>query len=131
MASNEKLTRRERQVMDVIFAVGKATVNDVRQQLSEPLTYSAARAVLTRLVNKGELKFFEDGPRYVYSPATTLSKARKTALKKIRDTFFGGSSLQTMTALLGESADELSTEELDALEEIVKTAKKKKEQERV
>ncbi len=131
MASNEKLTRRERQVMDVIFAVGKATVNDVRQQLSEPLTYSAARAVLTRLVNKGELKFSEDGPRYVYSPATTLSKARKTALKKIRDTFFGGSSLQTMTALLGESADELSTEELDALEEIVKTAKKKKEQERV
>ena len=126
VTANEKLTRRERQVMDVVYALGKATVNDVRERLQEPLSYSAARAVLNRLLSKNELKFEADGPRYVYLPATNLVKVRKTAFQKLKDTFFGGSSLQTMTALLGESADELSAEELDALESLVAEAKRKK-----
>ena len=127
MVNNEKLSRRERQVMDVIFELGEGTVNEVREKLIEPLTYSAARSVLTRLVNKGELKFTEQGPRYVYSSATKLSTARKTALQKLKDTFFGGSSLQTMTALLGDSVDELSEAELNALQDLVAEAKNKKE----
>jgi len=129
MATDEKLSRRERQVMDVIFTLGKGSVTDVRHKLPDALSYSAARAVLTRLVNKGELKISEDGPRYVYSPATNLSRARKTALQKIKDTFFGGSSLQTMTALLGETAEELSREELEELETLVAEAKRKKQRE--
>jgi len=129
MATDEKLTRRERQVMDVIFTLGKGSVTDVRNKLPDALSYSADRAVLTRLVNKGELKISEDGPRYVYSPATNLLRARKTALQKIKDTFFGGSSLQTMTALLGETAEELSREELEELEALVAEAKRKKQRE--
>lgn len=125
--SNEKLTRRERQVMDIIFKIGEGSVNDVRDKLLEPLSYSAARSVLTRLVDKGELKFTEQGPRYVYSSAIKMATARKSALQKLKDTFFGGSSLQTMTAFLGENAEELSAEELTTLADMVAEAKKKKE----
>ena len=129
MAGNEKLTRREREIMDAIFALGKGTVTDVRANIKDPLSYSAARAVLTRLVNKGELKYREDGPRYVYTPARALSSARKSAMQKLKDTFFGGSSLQTMTAFLGETAAELSADELDKLEALIAAAKTKKRQE--
>lgn len=127
MKEVERLTRRERQVMDIIFALREGTVNEVREKLPEAASYSAVRAVLNRLVSKGELNYSEQGPRYLYSPAVNVSTARKSALKKLTNTFFGGSALQTMTALLGEASEELSAEELAELEDLIAQAKKDKE----
>ena len=126
MTEQEHLTRRERQVMEVIFSIGEGTVSDVRERLPDSPSYSAIRAALNRLVSKEELIAQERGPRYVYSPATNISTARKSALKKIRDTFFGGSSLKTLTALLGDASAELTKQELEELEQLIAKAKRRK-----
>lgn len=126
MSQSERLTRRERQVMDVLFAMEQGTVNDVRESLPDFPSYSATRAVLNRLVDKRELNITEQGPRYVYSPAVSVSAARKTALQKVMNTFFGGSSLEAMAALLGEASDELDAEEIERLETLIAKAQRKK-----
>jgi len=126
MRKPEELTRRERQIMELVFAMGEGTVNDVRDKLADDPSYASIRAAMTRLVAKGELTYFEQGPRYVYAPAIQLNKARRSALKNMVDTFFGGSSLKTMTALLDEAAKQLSAEELDELQKQVVEAKRRK-----
>jgi len=126
MRKPEHLTRRERQVMDLLFEMGEATVNEVRDRLPDEPTYSAIRAVLARLVAKGELNFAERGPRYVYSPAVNVDSARVSALRKVINTFFGGSSLKTMTALLDETSRQLSAEELQLLEKQLADARRRK-----
>ena len=126
MREPERLTRRERQVMEILFSMGGGTVSEVRDKLPDQPTYSSIRATLTRLVAKGELNYSQQGPRYVYSPAVNVSKARMSALKKVVDTFFGGSSLKTMTALLGEVSKQVSPEELEELERQVADAKRRK-----
>jgi len=126
MREPERLTRRERQVMEILFSIGEGTVNDVRDMLPDNPTYSSIRAALTRLVAKGELNSSERGPRYVYSPAVNVSKARMSALKKVVDTFFGGSSLKTMTALLGAVSKKVSAAELEELERQVAEAKRRR-----
>ena len=123
MSDIDKLTRRERQVMNILFEKGEGTVNDVRDKMTDPPSYSATRAVLGRLVTKGLLKYYEKGPRYVYSPVLGQKKASQSALKKVIDTFFDGSPGRTINALLGISANKLSKEELDELEKIIAKAK--------
>jgi len=123
MSEIEKLTRRERQVMNILFEMGEGTVNEVRGKISNPPSYSAIRAVLGRLVSKGLLKYYEKGPRYVYSPALGLKKASQSALRKVIDTFFDGSTVRTVNALMGISASKLSSEELAELEQIIARAK--------
>jgi predicted transcriptional regulator len=125
MSKPESLTRRERQVMDAIYALEEATAKEVRQRLPNPPSYSAVRAVLSRLVEQGHLKYREAGPRYVYSAAAGKTRVRHAALRKLVDTFFGGSPLRTMNALLGLSADELSKEELDELAKAIAEAAEK------
>jgi predicted transcriptional regulator len=125
MADAENLSRRERQVMDVIFELKTATGKEVQQRLPNAPSYSAVRAVLTRLVEQGFLTYKEDGPRYVYRAAEDPRRTRQAALRRIMDTFFDGSPLHMMNALLGISVKQPSKEELDELAKTVAEAGEK------
>jgi predicted transcriptional regulator len=125
MAKPETLTRRERQAMDAVCALGEATAKEVQQRMPDPPSYSAVRAVLSRLVEQGHLKYRESGPRYVYTAAAGKKRVGQAALRKLVDTFFDGSPLRTMNALLGLSANDLSKEELDELARAIEQAREK------
>lgn len=110
----EKLSRREREIMDAIFALGdRATAEDIRARLTDPPSYSAVRAMLVRLEAKGYIRHREDGPRYVYSPTMSRATARRAALQQLVRVFFQGSPQQTAAALINQEA--WTDEELDAL----------------
>ncbi len=126
MPKAENLSRRERQVMDAIYEMEEATAKEVQQRLPNPPSYSAVRAVLSRLVERGHLKYREIGPRYFYRAAEGNKKIRQAALRKVMDTFFEGSPVRTMNALLGISADATSREELDELAKTIAEAAEKK-----
>src|SRR5262245_45222878 len=111
---HEKLTRREREIMDAIFALGdSASAEDVRARLSDPPSYSAVRAMLVKLEAKGFIRHREECLRYVYSPTKTRAAAQRNALQKLVRVFFDGSPQHTVTALLKQEA--WTDEELDAL----------------
>ena len=113
-ARPEKLSRREREIINVLFSVGgEASVEEVRKRLTDPPTYSAVRAMLAKLETKGHVRHREEGLRYVYAPTTPPSTARKSALGQLVEVFFGGSPSQTAAALLKHEA--WTKEELDAL----------------
>jgi len=122
--SHHHLSRRERQIMDVIYSRGQATAAEVQENLPDPPSYSAVRAMLRLLEEKGYLKHEQDGPRYLFKPTLAREKARKSALKQMLETFFDGSTEQAMAALLNLSKSKLDKEELDRLSEMIKTAKK-------
>ena len=110
----EKLSRREREIMNALFASGEgASAEDIRARLTDPPTYSAVRAMLAKLEAKGYIRHREEGLRYVYAPTTPRSTARRAALQQLMHVFFGGSPRQTVTALLKQEA--WSDDELDAL----------------
>jgi predicted transcriptional regulator len=110
----EKLTRREREIMDALYAIGEpASAEDVRQRLSDPPSYSAVRAMLAKLEAKGYIRHREEGLRYVYLPTSSRTTAQRGALQKLVDVFFSGSPVQTATALLRQ--ERWSEDELDAL----------------
>jgi len=108
------LSRREREILEVLFAIGEeASAEDIRARLTDPPSYSAVRAMLAKLEGKGAIRHREKGLRYVYSPTTPRRAARRSALRRMVDVFFEGSKGQAVTALL--DAEEWSEEELDAL----------------
>ena len=119
----ETLSRRERQVMDILFRRGEATVADVMGDLPDPPTYSAVRSVLRILVEKDLVTHREDGPRYVYLPAVSPNRARDEALSHVVRTFFDGSAEQAMTALLRMSDTRLPDEGIERLQELIKKAR--------
>ena len=96
----DHLSRRERQIMDVIYALGEASSADVREHLTDAPSYSAVRALLRILEDKGHLRHHRDGNRYVFSPTVPAERARETALRHVLRTFFGGSPANAMAALL-------------------------------
>jgi BlaI family transcriptional regulator, penicillinase repressor len=111
---HEKLTRREREIMDALFALEDgASVEEVRERLSDPPSYSAVRAMLAKLEAKGYVRHREEGLRYVYSPTKSRAAAQRNALNKLVRIFFGGSPRQTVTALLKQET--WTDDELDAL----------------
>lgn len=121
----EKLTRREREIMHVLFALGnRATAEEIRTRLSDPPSSSAIRAMLTRLKAKGHLKHREDGLRYVYSATTSPANASRKALKQHLSTFFGGSIGEMATALLHQ--EEWTDAELDALQAEIQRIRKER-----
>jgi predicted transcriptional regulator len=125
MATNEqRLSRRERQIMDVIFRRGDATVSDVLGGLPEPPSYSAVRATLAILEGKGLLHHRKEGRRFVYFPTTTRRKARRSALEHILNTFFDGSAEGAVAALLEMQSSDLSPETLDRIKKLIKEAEK-------
>ena len=118
------LSRRERQIMDIIFVRGEATAAEVADALPSAPSYSAVRALLRILEEKGVLKHREDGPRYVYAPTMEREKASKSALNRVLDTFFGGSLANAVAALVDAKDGQLPDDELRRLEAIIKEAKR-------
>jgi predicted transcriptional regulator len=124
MSKASSLTRRERQIMDIIHRRGKATAHDVLEDLADPPSYSAVRALLRLLEERGHVKHAQDGLKYVYAAATTRADARKSALSHVVSTFFAGSVEQAVVSLVESSRTKLSREELDRLAEVIDRAKK-------
>lgn len=126
--SHSSLTRRERQIMDVLYKLERATVAQVLEKIPGKLNYSTVRAQLRILEEKGHVRHEEDGPRYVYFPAVARDVARRSAFRHLVDTFFGGSAERAAAALLGGEVSELSPEELERLQRMI--AKSQKEGDR-
>jgi BlaI family penicillinase repressor len=122
--SFRELSRRERQVMDIVYAEGEATVNEVQDRLPDPPSYSAVRSTMRILESKGHLVHAQEGPRYVYSPAVPREAARKAALRHLVSTFFDGSPELAAVALLRMEDTELSAPELERLAERIEEAKR-------
>jgi predicted transcriptional regulator len=117
------LTRRERQIMDIVYRFGRATAAEVQENLPDPPSYSAVRALLRVLEEKEHLRHVQEGPRYVYLPTVPAEKARKSALKRVLRTFFDDSAEKAVAALVSMSASDLSEEELERIRERIEEAK--------
>jgi len=122
----ETLSRRERQIMDVLYRLGRATVGQVLKQLRGKPNYSTVRAQLRTLEQKGHVLHEEHGLRYVYAPVVPRDIARRSALRHLIDTFFEGSVEKVVTALLGGEVLRTSPEELDRLLQLVAQSKEDK-----
>lgn len=118
------LSRRERQIMDVLFARGGATVSEILEALPDPPSYSAVRATLRILEEKGHAKHEQDGPRYVYRPTVGDEAARRAALKHVVGTYFHGSVEEAAVALLRMADRRLTAAQLDALAAEVERARR-------
>lgn len=116
----EALTRRERQVMDILFRRGASTVAEVMAELPDPPGYSSVRSVLRILVRRQLVAHHEDGPRYVYAPVAPQSEAREHALKHVVRTFFGGSAEQAVAALLKIADVNVGPSEMTRLREQIR-----------
>lgn len=117
------LSRRERQVMDILYRRGEATVAEVMADLPDPPTYSAVRSILRILMEKAMISHREDGPRYVYLPAVNTDRAADDAMKHVIRTFFDGSAQQAVAAVLRMSDAKLTDEEIAALSEKISKAR--------
>ena len=118
------LTRRERQIMDILYRRGRATAVEVMEELAGAPSYSTVRTQLRVLESKGHVRHEEEGLRYVYLPAVPRRAARKSALRHLVDTFFDGSTEKVVGALLGGEGARLSEAELERIAELVAKAKK-------
>jgi BlaI family penicillinase repressor len=118
------LSRRERQIMEILYQRGKASASDVREAMEDAPGYSAVRAMLRVLEEKGHVKHVEEGLRYVYVPVVARDKAKRSAVKHVLDTFFAGSPEQIVAALLDVSAERLTTDELDRMADLIEKARR-------
>ncbi len=120
-----QLSRRERQIMDIVFAHGKATAQEVLAELPEPPSYSAVRAMLTRLVKKDCLTYHQQGAKYIYQATMDTGEAKQSALKNVMKTFFNDSPAAAVSALIGMEKDGLNDEELAQIMQQLEAAKKR------
>jgi predicted transcriptional regulator len=120
----QALSRRERQILDILYARGRATAAEIRAALPDPPTYSAVRALLRILEEKGHVRHDADGPRYVYTPTVPPRRARKSAVRHLVDTFFNGSPGDAVMALLDDGAKTLSPDEITRIEALIARARK-------
>jgi len=118
------LSRRERQIMSIVYQLGRATAADVLGELENPPSYSAVRSHLRILEEKGHVRHEQDGPRYMYLPTVAHDNAQRSALRHILQTFFNGSAEQAISALLDDTSGRLSPAELDRLARMIDTARK-------
>ena len=125
MNAEHHLSRRERQIMDILHARGSATAAEVRAALPDPPSYSAVRALLRILEEKEHIRHRQEGARYIYLPRASKETASRSALRRVVETFFQGSVKQAMAALLENADTELSDAELNKLQEIIKQAQTK------
>lgn len=120
----QALSRRERQCLDILFRRGQATVAEVLEELADPPSYSAVRATLNVLVEKGHAQHRQDGPRYLYLPAIAAGSARNAAVQHLIDTFFGGSTEEAVVALLERSDTRVSREAIERITRRIQSARK-------
>ena len=118
------LSRRERQIMDILYQRGKASATDVREAMPDAPSYSAVRAMMRVLEEKGHVKHQAEGLKYVYVPVVTRDKAKRSAVKHLLDTFFSDSPEQVVAALLDVSSTRLTQDELDRMVQLIERAKK-------
>ena len=123
-AGHESLGRRERQIMDVVYRLGRAAVADVMRELPDPPTYSAVRAMLRYLERKGHLRHSRDGARYVYEPTVPHHEAQRSALRHLVRTFFRGSRPGALAALLDLPGKGLTDTDFDRLRDLVRRAQR-------
>jgi predicted transcriptional regulator len=118
------LSRRERQIMDILYRRGKASASDVREAMEAAPGYSAVRAMLRVLEEKGHVRHQAEGLKYVYVPVVARDKAKRSAVKHVMETFFNGSAEQIVAALLDVSSTRLTREELDRMSEMIEQARR-------
>ena len=126
MAQNHllHLSRRQRQIMDILFRHGECTAEEIREKLPDPPSNSAVRAMLATLKDKGHIKHREKNLRYVYSVTIEKDAAQQTAMDRLINTFFGGSTVDAVSAMLGMQSEKISKQELEELGDIIEKAKK-------
>lgn len=110
------LTRRERQIMDVLYAREEASALDIQEQIPDSPSYSAVRALLKKLMDKGHIEYRQSGAKYFYRPILPKNDAKKSAIRRLLDTFFDGSTASAVVNLLGQGGKELSDDEIAAIE---------------
>ena len=121
-----KLSRREREIMEIVFAAGEATVTEIRERMEKPPTRPALRSLLGILEDKGQLTHSKAGREFVYQPTESRERVGRSVLDRVLATFFGGSLEQAVASYLGDPKADLSTEELDELAEFITVAKNKR-----
>lgn len=121
---HDALSRREREMMNIIFARGKATATEVMEAMAEPPSYSAVRATLRVLETKGHLKHQHDGARYVYIPTVNRERVRLSALDQLLTTFFDGSAANVVATLLERQKGKITDDELEHLSQLIDEARK-------
>jgi predicted transcriptional regulator len=119
-----ELSRRERQIVDILYAQGRASAAEVQAALPDPPSYSAVRAMLRILEEKGHVRHEQDGPRYVYVPTVARDNAKRSAMRHMLRTFFDGSAAQAISALLDDSSTKLSDADLDRLARLIEEARR-------
>src|SRR5580658_6762686 len=122
------LSMREREMLDILHRLGKATAVEVQEALNDPPSYSAVRSILRILEEKGHVNHFEEGKRYVYAPVEPQTSAARGALQQVVRNFFGGSLEQAVSAFLTDSETEISREELKRLAEKIEQAAREEEE---
>jgi predicted transcriptional regulator len=123
---NETLSRRERQIMDILFSLGRASGPEIQERLPDQPGYSGVRTILRILERKGHVRHVEEGMRYIYLPVETREKATKSAIDRLVATFFGGSAKAAAAAFVDPSTSQLSNEDLLDLERMIRRARKEK-----
>lgn len=124
MKGQKNLSRRERQIMDIVYELERASVAQVLERIPNPPSYSSVRALLRVLEEKGHLKHKQEGPRYIYFPTLSREEARRNALKHIMKTFFDNSTEDVVSALLNISEEKLSEMDYKRLSELIRKARK-------
>jgi predicted transcriptional regulator len=123
-AAHHDLSRRERQIIDALYKLGRGSAAEIRAELPAAPSYSAVRSLLRILEEKGHVRHEQDGPRYVYLPMVTRDSAKRSAMRHLLQTFFEGSTAQAMSALLDVSSSRLDDAELDRLKRVIDQARK-------
>ena len=126
MSDNQQgLSRRERQIMDVLIAKREASAKAIQEALPNPPGYSAVRALIAKLVEKGQVEYRQEGAKHIYSAVQDIKVVRTSAMRRLVNTFFGGSAVDAVTGLLDAHSSDLSDEQLDALERKIAVAKQR------
>jgi predicted transcriptional regulator len=127
MSKAINLSRRERQIMDIVYELAEATAQEVMERLPDPPSYSAVRAMLRKLEDKGHIMHKELGARYVFYPVIDHEQASRNAISRLVKTFYDGSAAQAVNALLGMSFHDISREELEEIENMIASVKEREE----
>ena len=121
--ANQKLSKREQQIMDIIYQINEASVQTVLEKLPDPPSYSAVRALMNIMVNNGFLKFRQSGSKYIYFPATSIQKAKKNAIKHLLNTYFQNSMEDAFATIVDIGKEKMNKQDFDRLTDIINKAR--------